>query len=86
MHPLFLAIEEFFRDDYVVWRKGVGSIYGQMDFDTWRSHFGQMSKGSDFNIETSTIPEPAILQQVVLMAAVSLLWPCRHFIVSVNDR
>jgi autotransporter-associated beta strand protein len=40
--------------DFVIWRKANGS---QIQFDTWRSHFGQ-SVGSGF-LGKSAIPEPA---------------------------
>ena len=27
--------------DYVVWRRGLGTIYNQADYNVWRTHFGQ---------------------------------------------
>jgi probable HAF family extracellular repeat protein len=31
--------------DYVVWRKGMGTIYTQHDYNVWRAHFGAVSPG-----------------------------------------
>ncbi|HEX4414692.1 MAG TPA: autotransporter-associated beta strand repeat-containing protein, partial [Lacipirellulaceae bacterium] len=47
--------------DYVVWRHGLGTIYTQSDFDTWRSHFGQTSGGGSDNSTPSAVPEPSLL-------------------------
>jgi hypothetical protein len=44
--------------DYLVWRKGLGTIYTPGDYDVWRSNFGQpaASGASSFS---SAVPEPA---------------------------
>lgn len=42
--------------DYTTWRKGFGTTHTQIDYDAWRSHFGE-SVGSGASL--STIPEPA---------------------------
>jgi hypothetical protein len=41
--------------DYVVWRKGLGTLFTQDDFNTWRAHFGESSTGGGSN----SVPEPA---------------------------
>jgi T5SS/PEP-CTERM-associated repeat protein len=41
--------------DYIVWRKGLGTTYTQIDYNTWRSHFGQtLGSGS-----SGAVPEAA---------------------------
>jgi autotransporter-associated beta strand protein len=54
--------------DYVVWRKKLGVLYTQNDFDTWRSHFGQ-STGSGAGSFGAAVPEPATLALLVSAAA-----------------
>jgi hypothetical protein len=54
--------------DYIVWRKGLGSIYTVDEFNTWRSHFGQ-STGNEF-APSATVPEPASLALLVVGACV----------------
>jgi len=46
--------------DYVVWRKGLGTIYKQTDYDVWRAHFGQTAgSGSALDPPSqTTVPEP----------------------------
>jgi hypothetical protein len=47
--------------DYVVWRKGLGTIYTQSDYNDWRAHFGQ-SAGSGAGASVNTaVPEPTTL-------------------------
>jgi hypothetical protein len=48
--------------DYVVWRKGLGTIYTQNDYNVWRSHFGQTA-GSGTALPSAAslsaaVPEP----------------------------
>jgi hypothetical protein len=43
--------------DYVLWRKYLGTIYTQSDYDTWRNHFGQTDGGGTSSI-AAAIPEP----------------------------
>ncbi len=46
--------------DYAVWRKGLGTRYGQNDYNAWRAHFGDINApGSGSNIVSGAIPEPA---------------------------
>ena len=44
--------------DYVVWRKGLGTIYSPSDFDTWRAHFGEGGSGSGSASSVAAVPEP----------------------------
>jgi hypothetical protein len=53
--------------DYVVWRKGLGTIYTQNDYNVWRTHFGQTA-GSGSGASGS-VPEPATLVPMILAAA-----------------
>ena len=32
--------------DYVVWRKGLGTIFSAADYDVWRAHYGEGGSGS----------------------------------------
>jgi hypothetical protein len=55
--------------DYVAWRKGLGTIYSQSDYDIWRANFGQPGgNGSGVSVNTA-IPESASLLQMILTAA-----------------
>jgi hypothetical protein len=49
--------------DYVVWRKGLGTVYSQNDYNTWRAHFGENmgatgSASASAEPRLATIPEP----------------------------
>ncbi|MEX2308599.1 MAG: PEP-CTERM sorting domain-containing protein [Pirellulales bacterium] len=70
--------------DYVVWRKGLGTIYTQDDYNTWRAHFGQTA-GSGATLRSveplsAVIPEPATL--LLLLMAVVVIFTLRRAIVS----
>jgi hypothetical protein len=60
--------------DYVLWRKGVGVLYSQSLYNTWRANFGKVraSGGGAGAGQGAAIPEPA--------AAILMLWtaviPC----------
>jgi hypothetical protein len=66
--------------DYVVWRKNknttnslpnnpIGGAIGQVHYDQWRAHFGQIA-GSGSSVSANTIvPEPAALLLMLLAAA-----------------
>jgi len=57
--------------DYVIWRKGLGSIYSQADYQLWRKSFGAGSGGSA-GVQ-SAIPEPtAIVLVAALFVAVAI--------------
>jgi uncharacterized membrane protein len=59
--------------DYVVWRKGLGTIYTTDDFNTWRSNFG-LTAGSGASLinttDTPVVPEPTSI--VLAISALSL--------------
>jgi hypothetical protein len=57
--------------DYMVWRKGLGTIYGQSDFEVWRTHFGQSATGGTGISISIVVPEPAALL-LTLAASLSL--------------
>jgi hypothetical protein len=44
--------------DYVVWRKGLGTAYTDLDYSVWRAHFGQYLPGSGGGANV-TVAEPA---------------------------
>ena len=53
--------------DYVIWRKGLGTIYTQDDYNLWRTNFGRPG-GSGAGVDANTaVPEPAT--SVILMSA-----------------
>lgn len=47
--------------DYVVWRKGVGTIYTPVDYDLWRTNYGRTAgSGSGASLgDVASVPEPA---------------------------
>ncbi len=55
--------------DYVVWRNGLGTTYTQVDYDVWRSHFGQTAGSGAGAIASAAVPEPTTLVLLVLAAA-----------------
>ncbi len=59
--------------DYVVWRKGLGSID---EYNMWRSHFGQsIASGEGGN---SSVPEPSGLLMTTICALLALSARRRH--------
>ena len=59
--------------DYVVWRKGLGMIYTQDDFNTWCANFGEtLGGGSDTS--STNVPEPAALCLIIIAA---IVYECR---------
>jgi hypothetical protein len=69
--------------DYVVWRKGLGTIYTQDDFHTWRANFGRTqsegwsdgsSSAAPFPADTA-IPEPAPFPMLLAAFAFCRLRP-----------
>jgi hypothetical protein len=53
--------------DYVLWRKGVGTMYTQSQYNTWRANFGKVrASGGGAGGQAAGVPEPA--------AAILLLW------------
>jgi hypothetical protein len=48
--------------DYVVWRKGLGTIYTPGDFDVWRAHFGLAANlGAGSSNASPAVPEPSAI-------------------------
>jgi autotransporter-associated beta strand protein len=47
--------------DYAVWRKGLGTIYTQDDYDDWRANFGQSAGSGAVQNDPApaAVPEPA---------------------------
>jgi hypothetical protein len=69
--------------DYIVWRKGLGTVYTPDDLNTWRANFGvTLGAGSDTIAKGGAIlpivPEPASVLLVAVGAAV-IYWPARQF-------
>ena len=56
--------------DYVVWRKGSGTLYTTSDYGLWTTQFGQTTAGSGAQ---STVPEPATCGLFILPAFVVLI-------------
>lgn len=54
--------------DYVVWRKNLGTISTQTDYDIWRAHFGQTAGGGAGTVANVAVPEPATLMMLILAA------------------
>jgi hypothetical protein len=62
--------------DYVMWRKGLGTIYTQNDYSVWLANFGRGTAGSGSGpIASAAVPEPTSL--VLLMIAMTG-WCLRH--------
>jgi hypothetical protein len=62
--------------DYVVWRKGFGTVYSQIHYDAWRAG-GQAAAGS--SLVVAGVPEPttlAMLLAAMLIVSVRLQHPC----------
>jgi autotransporter-associated beta strand protein len=64
--------------DYVVWRKGLGTIYTQNDYDVWRAHFGQSSgagAGGGSGLSEAAVPEPATSSLLLFaLSTIALGW------------
>ena len=66
--------------DYVVWRKGFGTIYTQADFDTWRAHFGEAAPTA---ASSAAVPEPATW---LLLSAIGAMLLFRFGVISSGAR
>ena len=55
--------------DYVVWRKGLGNIYTQDDYNVWRFHFGQSAGNGSGASANAAVPEPATSIALIVAAA-----------------
>jgi hypothetical protein len=60
--------------DYVVWRKGLGTIYTQADYDVWRNHFGQTAGSGAGAIPNAAVPEPTTLVLLMFAATGWCVW------------
>jgi hypothetical protein len=65
-------------EDYLVWRKGLGTTYTQSDYTVWRTHFGQSSRNGASFIANTAIPEPAALTPMIMAAAIVSIWARRR--------
>jgi hypothetical protein len=66
--------------DYVVWRKGLGSVYTVGDYDIWRANFGQPAgSGTSRAVSQSQITVPEPLSRTVLAVGILAVVPfCRR--------
>jgi hypothetical protein len=66
--------------DYVVWRKGLGSVYTEGDYEVWRANFGQTAGNGTLQARSQsqfTVPEP--LSQTLLAVGILAGLPfCRR--------
>jgi hypothetical protein len=65
--------------DFSIWRKGLGTIYTQADYDVWHANFGQTrATAAGASLAAGTIPEPAAIVLFSTFAALaSALLRCR---------
>jgi hypothetical protein len=73
--------------DYVVWRKGLGTIYTQNHYDVWRAHFGASlgtgsastgyPLGASADPLSSAVPEPTGAWFMIIGAAIGI-WTTRR--------
>jgi hypothetical protein len=56
--------------DYVLWRRGIGTIYNESHYAAWRGHFGA-NVGLSGNLIAAPIPEPG--SALLLALSVALL-------------
>jgi hypothetical protein len=54
--------------DYVVWRKGLGSIYTPDDYEVWRANFGSTWSIGASSLPDAAVPEPASMLLVLAAA------------------
>jgi hypothetical protein len=59
--------------DYVVWRKGSGTLYNSIPYGTWNREFGTSSNGAGSSSDSqAAVPEPASLVVFASVAALSM--------------
>ena len=68
--------------DYVVWRKGLNSVYTLDDYHVWRAHYGEAVSGTGSGSTSSShseVPEPAsiVLATLTVSLTLFLLRRCR---------
>lgn len=61
--------------DYTVWRKGLGSVYTEVDFRVWRSNY--VATQNAIAAASATVPEPATLLLLIAVAVGGMLARCR---------
>ena len=54
--------------DFVVWRKGLGTLYTQSDYIVWRAHFGRTAGSGSSTVANAAVPEPSTLVLLVTAA------------------
>jgi autotransporter-associated beta strand protein len=59
--------------DYVVWRKGNGTIYTQADYTIWRLRFGNVAP-TGAGTSLTSVPEPTIQLMVCMGGVIGLMW------------
>jgi hypothetical protein len=68
--------------DYIVWRRGLGTLYSPSHYDIWRTNFGSsLGPGSGSALPSAqplsaAVPEPATVVLLILAAAVAFI--CRN--------
>jgi hypothetical protein len=67
--------------DYVAWRKGLGTVYTQTDYDGWRTHFGQNVGSGSGAIANEGVPEPCAMLLAALDGVALIAAPRRTFAV-----
>jgi hypothetical protein len=61
-----------------MWRKYLGTIYTQNDFDTWRAHYGQTGGSGSAALGASTnVPEPNSIMLLMGLALAAIATPLR---------
>jgi hypothetical protein len=58
--------------DYVVWRKGLGTIYTAADYELWRSQYGRTPSsgaGAGSGLAGTSLPEPGAAGLIIALAA-----------------
>jgi hypothetical protein len=73
--------------DYVVWRRGLGTIYSQAHYDVWRANFG-LAAGGGAAAALAAVPEPATLVLLWASLCTSYGWrrDARHSLMPARRR
>jgi hypothetical protein len=58
--------------DYVMWRKGLNTVFTPGDYDIWRAHFGQPA-GTGASESLASVPEPAAYLLLTIAVLTSYL-------------
>jgi T5SS/PEP-CTERM-associated repeat protein len=56
--------------DYVVWRKGLGTIYTPDEYSVWRAHFGETA-GDGANVAAAPVPEPRSIALFIITSCLA---------------